>query len=206
MSEYNLPPGRSTIRRRIHGLLRARQGARLHLREIARQVGTSAGTAARELGRLTEAGIVTRTVEGRQVYFHMPVGEAAPRRGGDSAMAWSNEVAAPYGSPATDALGFAIARRLRRELQAVYGRRLVDVYLFGSRARGDQEEDSDVDILIVLDEIASYADDLRRSSPATADLALESGVSISRLLTTADAWERRDRPILRAIAAEGVRA
>ena len=61
--------GNSSIREKILTLLLVRQGKRLHLREIARQVGTSAGTASRELKRLVEAGAVIRTVEGRQVYY-----------------------------------------------------------------------------------------------------------------------------------------
>lgn len=61
--------GRSRVRRRIAALLVDRPGERLHLREIQRRVGTSAGTASRELGRLVDAGILERRQEGLQVYF-----------------------------------------------------------------------------------------------------------------------------------------
>lgn len=40
---------------------------------------------------------------------------------------------------------------LRRELEALYGLRLKRVLLYGSRARGDHQPDSDYDILVVLD-------------------------------------------------------
>jgi predicted nucleotidyltransferase/DNA-binding HxlR family transcriptional regulator len=207
MSEYTIPlPGRSGIRRRILVLLLDTPGERLHLREIARRVGTSAGTAARELRRLQEAGLVHRRTEGRQAYFAAATGRAAPPSVDAAAATGIREAAAPYRAAAPDPVGLAVARRLRRELQEAFGRRLVDVYLFGSRARGDNRGDSDVDILVVLDEIGSYADDLRRTGGATAALSLESGVSISRLLATAASWESRDRPILRTIAVEGVRA
>ncbi len=61
--------GRSRVRRRIAALLVDGPGERLHLREIQRRVGTSAGTASRELGRLVDVGILERRREGLQVYF-----------------------------------------------------------------------------------------------------------------------------------------
>lgn len=74
MSEFDgaawLLLGRSQIRRRILALLVFNLGERYHLREIARQVSTSPGTASRELKRLLDAGLIDRTAEGRQVYYH----------------------------------------------------------------------------------------------------------------------------------------
>ena len=61
--------GRSKIRHRILALIMDAPDRRMHLRAIARAVGTSAGTAARELGRLEDASLVRRTREGNQVYF-----------------------------------------------------------------------------------------------------------------------------------------
>jgi len=41
--------------------------------------------------------------------------------------------------------------RLKRELQGLYGPRLKRVLLYGSRARGDHQPDSDYDVLVVLE-------------------------------------------------------
>jgi len=68
-STADLLLGRSGVRRRIAALLVDRPAERLHLREIQRRVGTSAGTASRELGWLVDAGILERRREGLQVYF-----------------------------------------------------------------------------------------------------------------------------------------
>lgn len=198
--------GGSEIRQRILRLLVDAPVVRLHLREIARRASTSAGTAARELRRLEEAGLIVREREGSQVYFRTRTESPLypPVRALVHAMV--REAVTPLApSPTPDRLGLAMARRLRRELRAAYGGRLVDVYLFGSRARGDHDPDSDIDVLIILDEIDSYAADLRLSGEATSRLSLEDGVTISRLLATRDSWERRDRPILQAIASEGIR-
>lgn len=44
-----------------------------------------------------------------------------------------------------------ILARLKRELEALYGARLKRVLLYGSRARGDHQPDSDYDVLVVLE-------------------------------------------------------
>lgn len=40
---------------------------------------------------------------------------------------------------------------LRNRLQSAFGERLKQILLFGSRARGDAEEDSDYDVLVLLE-------------------------------------------------------
>nr|QNO51590.1 hypothetical protein FJOHDBIG_00039 [Methanosarcinales archaeon ANME-1 ERB6] len=45
-----------------------------------------------------------------------------------------------------------ILRELRAELEKLYGDRLKNIILYGSWARGDATEDSDIDLLIVLRE------------------------------------------------------
>lgn len=56
-------------RRGVLGLLFGRPGESFYLREIVRLVGGGSGAIQRELGRLTEAGIIRRELRGRQVYF-----------------------------------------------------------------------------------------------------------------------------------------
>ena len=86
--------------------------------------------------------------------------------------------------------------RLRRELQALYGERLQGVYLFGSHARGEATADSDVDVLVVLDTIADYGAEIRRTGPVISTLSLDSDRSISRVLVSHSAWQERDSPFL----------
>ena len=102
----------------------------MHLRGIARTVGASAGTAARELGRLEDAGLVLRTREGNQVYF-----EARP----DQPMFGQirDIVRQVAGAPII----------LRRHLTGLAG--VERAVIFGSYAHGSIKADSDVDILII---------------------------------------------------------
>ena len=135
MAEYTTASillGRSSIRQRILALIMDAPERRLHLRAIARAVGTSAGTAARELGRLEDAGLVRRTREGNQVYF-----EARPNQPlfGQIRDVVRQAAGAPY-----------ILRKHLSELDGV--ERAV---IFGSYADGRLQPDSDVDLLIIGD-------------------------------------------------------
>ena len=47
-----------------------------------------------------------------------------------------------------------ILKRLRAALEELYGDRLERVVLFGSRARGDADEDSDYDVAVFLKDLA----------------------------------------------------
>jgi predicted nucleotidyltransferase len=124
--------GRSRIRRSILALLLDAPERRMHLRGIARAVSTSAGTAARELGRLEDAGIIRRTREGNQVYFQARPDQ--PRFGELRAL-----VRETIGAPMV----------VRRHLAVLSG--VERAVIFGSYARGTVDADSDVDVLIIGD-------------------------------------------------------
>ena len=131
-TQGSLVLGRSKIRQRILALVMDGADRRMHLRGIARAVGTSAGTAARELGRLEEAGLVRRTREGNQVYFD-------PRPEQPLFGQIRDIVRQAAGAPIL----------LRRHLTGLAG--VERAVIFGSYAHGSLLPDSDVDLLIVGD-------------------------------------------------------
>ena len=53
-----------------------------------------------------------------------------------------------------------ILRAVRAILEPMYGERPRGLVLYGSVARGDYDEDSDVDILVVLDEVGNFGEEL----------------------------------------------
>lgn len=96
--------------------------------------------------------------------------------------------------------------KLKKGLTKLYGQRLKAVYLFGSYARGDYNENSDLDVMIVLDAYTSYWDELVHSAELASNLSLEYGVTISRTIMTDDQWQKGDLPVLRNIRMEGIPA
>jgi predicted nucleotidyltransferase len=95
---------------------------------------------------------------------------------------------------------------LKHGLAEIYGDRLKAVYLFGSYARGDYHEGSDLDVMIVLDTYKRYWDELVRSAELASDLSLKYGVTISRTIMTEKQWKKGDLPVLVNVRAEGIRA
>lgn len=93
---------------------------------------------------------------------------------------------------------------LKEGLTELYGQRLKAVYLFGSYARGDYNENSDLDVMIVLSDYESYGEEIDRSGELISQLSLSYGISISRVIMKEIQWQRSDTPLLRNIRAEGV--
>jgi predicted nucleotidyltransferase len=91
-------------------------------------------------------------------------------------------------------------------LRARFGERVASVTLYGSYARGDAHEDSDVDVLVLLDRV-DPADD-RAVTDLAADLIWQlDGVVISPMVMSAadfEAWKASERGTPLAIAREGV--
>ncbi|HLA06178.1 MAG TPA: nucleotidyltransferase domain-containing protein, partial [Anaerolineales bacterium] len=68
---------------------------------------------------------------------------------------------------------------LKSGLKQLYGERLTRLYLYGSYARGDQREGSDLDVLVVLDDFERAPIELDRTSDLVGDLSLEYEITVS---------------------------
>jgi len=64
-----------------------------------------------------------------------------------------------------------------RRIREVFGDRVEEVIIFGSRVRGDFREDSDLDVLLVLRD-GIKPEDWDRIGKLSAELTLELGVSV----------------------------
>lgn len=100
--------------------------------------------------------------------------------------------------------GRRIAEEAARRLADAYGDRLQQVVLFGSWARGQAHEESDVDLMVVLEHVRDRASERDRIVGALFDLEADSGRAIEAFpVAQADVRERR-RPLVRAALAEGL--
>ena len=79
---------------------------------------------------------------------------------------------------------------LKWRLAALYGDRLRGVYVFGSFARNEEDEESDIDILIVLDRIENYSHEIARTSEIVSQISLDCGRSISCVYASEERWKQ----------------
>ncbi len=93
---------------------------------------------------------------------------------------------------------------LKQYLKDEYSDRLNRVILFGSHARQEATADSDIDILIVLNDPVDASVEIRRTSQFIGQLCLDHDLLISRLFLPKSRYETENSPLLRNIRNEGV--
>ncbi len=94
---------------------------------------------------------------------------------------------------------------LKSELIVLYGESFVDLLLFGSRARGDCEEDSDIDVALILDDFDDYWQEIQRTSTLVSHLSLEYETVVTLLKIRRSDWVEKELSVVRNIQSEGVR-
>ena len=143
----------SEYRKRILGLLLLNPEASYHVRELARLTDTSAGTLHKELSKLTAGGILQSKKVGNQVHYSANL--LCPI---------FNELASILRktSGLVDVLASALAEA---ENQIRFA------FVFGSAARGEQETNSDIDVMLVGD--LSFADAVQNLHSSQAILQRE---------------------------------
>jgi len=140
-------------RQRVLAVLLLRPGDSFHLRELARLTATHAGTLVRELDKLTETGLLSRTALGNQVRYQ-----------------------AKRDCPLFDELSsmfrktHGMASVLREALSPI-AEKIGVALVFGSMARGSQAAGSDIDLLVVGD--ASFKEVVKALHPAQESLRRE---------------------------------
>lgn len=123
-------------RQTVLGLLFGHAEQRFYQRQIIRAVNLGSGTVQRELEQLVAAGILIRTMEGRQTYFQ------ANRQ-----------------SPIYEELRglirktFGLANVLKSRL-ATLDQVVQLAFIYGSMAAGNETADSDIDIMVVGEKIS----------------------------------------------------
>lgn len=84
-----------------------------------------------------------------------------------------------------------ILAKFRNALQEVYGPRIARVMIFGSRARGDAEPDSDYDVAVFLHHLTDRSGEVRRLAESPDRVMADTDPYIDAIPFPAGAWAER---------------
>jgi len=93
---------------------------------------------------------------------------------------------------------------LKLGLDTIYGKSLKSLYLYGSYARGEQDEESDLDVLVVLDQFDRYAREVDRTGELASDLSLKYGVTVSQVFVREAEWLHGNTTFLSNVREEAI--
>ncbi|AQG81654.1 nucleotidyltransferase domain-containing protein [Spirosoma montaniterrae] len=100
----------------------------------------------------------------------------------------------------------SIAAEFKRELRQLYGDQLAGLVLFGSYARGDQNEESDVDFAVVLKNPETRStDEVIRLVPVSTALSLKYRCIVSVLPVSEQKLNTSMQGVYQEIRREGIR-
>jgi predicted nucleotidyltransferase len=98
-----------------------------------------------------------------------------------------------------------LAVEMKMILQNLYGSRLDKIILYGSYARGDFRNDSDIDFMLLLnDESVNTFREITNLSPYISDLNLKYGKIISFTPVSTQRYQTRNIPVYVNIRNEGI--
>lgn len=88
--------------------------------------------------------------------------------------------------------------------QSLYGNQLEKIILYGSRARGDFDGESDFDLLIVLRELKDFWKEFHKIEEISWEVSFQSNLVFSAIPASKKDLERSQLPIFLNIRKEGV--
>ena len=98
----------------------------------------------------------------------------------------------------------AILAELRTRFRTLYEKRLVELVLFGSHARGDAEPGSDIDVLVVLTGSVSPCQEIDRTIDDVAEVSLAHDVAVSCVFVSEGEFRQERSPLLLNVRREGL--
>jgi len=97
-----------------------------------------------------------------------------------------------------------ILMEVKDALVKIYGDRLKGIILYGYYARGDADEGSDIDIIIILEEMEDFIKELERCSENIHEIDLEYDTLISIIPMDTYQYYKLKTPLILNIKKEGI--
>jgi len=97
-----------------------------------------------------------------------------------------------------------ILKEFRTKTEKLYGRRLKDIILYGSWARGEANEESDIDLLLVLKGNVVPGKEIDRMIDVITEINMKHGVLISIHPISEEDFLTLNSPLLINVRREGV--
>ncbi len=98
----------------------------------------------------------------------------------------------------------SILREVKQGLKEIYGKRLKKIILYGSYARGDADEGSDIDLIILLENMKDTCAEIDRISDRIGQMELEYDTLISIIPIDAQEFAERRFPFITNAKKEGI--
>jgi predicted nucleotidyltransferase len=140
-------------RRELLALFFTNHERSFYLRQIVRILAMGQGAIQRELSRLTQAALITRTQVGSQVHYQ------------------ANQKVAVFGDLKSLMIKTTGMAEVLRDALAGVAERIEVAFVFGSTARGEDRSNSDVDLMIIGD--VSFGDVISALQPAQKKIGRE---------------------------------
>ncbi len=97
-----------------------------------------------------------------------------------------------------------IIQEFRKEIKQLYRRRLKNIILYGSYARRQATNDSDIDIVVILKGDIVQGKEIDRMNDIITNINLKYGVLISVYPISEDKFEQVNSPLLLNVRKEGI--
>ncbi|MEX2706692.1 MAG: nucleotidyltransferase domain-containing protein [Candidatus Freyarchaeota archaeon] len=97
-----------------------------------------------------------------------------------------------------------LINQIKEHLIKVYGKKVKQVILYGSHARGQATKDSDIDVLVVVDDSLNPSKVRESLGDTILDILLEKGELVSVLVVPEHLFKNYNSPFLLNVKSEGV--
>ncbi len=95
-----------------------------------------------------------------------------------------------------------ITSEYRDGLKEIFQDDLDSVIIYGSQARGESTDESDIDILCVMKKPFNYGELILKTAKISADISLKHDVVISTAFVTVDEFRTKNTPFLKNVRKE----